>query len=279
MERIILGYDGSPASVSALAWVAARSGQRPEAKVGVVNVASRFTRDRVRGLEQLSDAEAFLQSQAPGVSVELHRLEGGVPDSLTEFAVDADLLVVGINVGHPMRAVMTGAVPLRLTARAQAPVVLVPTGWVDTADPVTVGIADDDSSDSALEFAASEALESDVPLRLIHAWLMPTPSVSGSAALSDTSAQVRAEHEATLDTAAARAAHRYPGLDVRSELVRDSRGSALLRHAARSSMLVIGTHGRGLLTGRLRGSVAQALLWHADCPVVVVPRGTLRHDG
>lgn len=278
MERIVLGYDGSPASVSALSWVAARAG-REVAKVGLVNVVSRFSQDRASALEQLSGAETFLRECAPGVGVELHRLEGGVPDSLGEFSAEADLLVVGINPGHPIRAAMAGAVPLRISTRTRVPVVMVPAEWVDVGDPVTVGISDDDSSDTALAFAASEARATEASIRLVHAWLMPTPSFSGSAVMVSSQEAVMAEHRATLSAAEDWVAQRYPTMSLRSELVRDSRSAALVRFAPRSSLLVIGTHHHGVLAGSLLGSVAEGVLWHAECPVAVVPRDAVIHSG
>ena len=278
MERIVLGYDGTLASVSALAWVAARA-SREVAKVGLVNVVSRFSQDRASALEQLAEAESFLRDRAPGVGVELHRLEGGVPDSLGEFAAEADLLVVGINPGHPIRAAIAGAVPLRISTHARVPVVMVPAEWVDVGDPITVGIADDDSSRTALAFAASEADATGASIRLVHAWLLPTPSFTGSAVMVANQEAVMADHRATLAAAVDWVVERYPAMNVQSEFVRDSRSAALLRYASRSSMLVIGTHHRGVLAGSLLGSVAEGVLWHAECPVAVVPRDAVTRQG
>lgn len=270
MERIVLGYDASPASVAALTWVAARA-RTTGADVQVVTVAGRLARDRAAGLEHLGEAEAYLRDQSPGVRVDLHRLEGGVDEALTELGADAELVVVGINPGHPVRAALAGALPLRITTHASVPVVMVPAGWVDVGEPITVGVATDASSDPALAFAAREAEQTERALRLVHAWLMPTPSFSGSTVLVAAPETVLAEHRAILDAATLWVMERYPTTGLTTELVRDSRSTALLRFAPRSSMLVIGTHRRGIVAGALTGSVAQEVLWRAECPVVVVP--------
>lgn len=270
MERIVLGYDGTPASVSALTWVAARAA-RELAVVAVVNVVSKLARDRAITLDQLGEAETFLRERVPGVGVELHRLEGGAVDALSEFADEADLLVVGINPGHPIRAAVAGAVPLRLSTLSRAPVAMIPAGWVEGGEAVTVGVAGDDSSDAAVAFGAQEARSTGVPLRLVHSWLMPTPSFSGSAVLVQTTESVIAEHREVLDEALAWVLERSATLPIHTELVRDSRSAALLRFASRSSMLVIGTHHRRMLEGSVLGSVGQEVLWHAECPVTVVP--------
>jgi nucleotide-binding universal stress UspA family protein len=88
-----------------------------------------------------------------------------------------------------------------------------------------------------------------------------------------------AEHRATQTAAVNWVVERYPAMNLQSELVRDSRSAALLRYAPRSSMLVIGTHHRGVLAGSLLGSVAEGVLWQAECPVAVVPRDAVLHRG
>ena len=112
MERIVLGYDGSPAAISALNWTAARS-TRGMTKVDVVLVASPSTKDRTPGVERLAEAEAALRERIPGLEVELHRLDGAVTTSLAEAAEGADLVVIGIHTGHPIRAAVNGWTPLR----------------------------------------------------------------------------------------------------------------------------------------------------------------------
>lgn len=273
MERIVLGYDGTSASVAALEWVAQRAA-RGHAMVGVVNVASSLDKDRTATLDRLADAEALLRERVPGVGVELHRLEGGPVEALAEFADEADLLVVGINPGHPIRAALAGAMPLRLSTLSRVPVAMIPAGWVAANDAVTVGIADDGSSQGALAFATKEAVAMGAALRLVHSWLMPTPAFSGSTVLVQTTESAMAEHRLTLDRALSWVLERHATLPVQTDLIRDSRSAALLRFAGSSSMLVIGTHRRGMLAGSILGSVAQEVLWHAECPVVVVPSET-----
>ncbi|NYF17771.1 nucleotide-binding universal stress UspA family protein [Microbacterium sp. AK009] len=271
MESIVLAYDGSPASVAALAWVATRAA-RSVVGVDVVTVISRFTQERGAALRHLGDAEAFLRERVPGIGVQLHRLEGGVEPALTLMSSNADIVVLGITLGHPVRAALSGALPLTVSARSRAPVVLVPADWSDGGDPVTVGVSADDSSDAAVAFAAAEADLTSVSLRLVHAWQMPPPSFAGGA--TPTLDAVMAEHRGVLDTRMRWVIARYPSMGLRSDLVRDLAGPTLLRHASHSSLLVIGTHHRGLLQGRLSSSVAQDLVWRAPCPIAVVPAKT-----
>jgi nucleotide-binding universal stress UspA family protein len=270
MERIVLGYDGTPAAASALSWTAVRAAHGPT-RVDVVLVTSPFGKDPDPGLETLAHAEAFLLERLPGLEVELHRVEGKVTESIARAARDADLVVIGINTGHPIRAAAAGWTPLRLSTRSTTPVYMIPAGWVAGDDPVTVGIADDDTSDAALEAGVAEAAATSMRLRLVHSWLMPTPVFDPATTLTIDPDAVLDAHRQTLDTAVERVRKEHPALSVERQLIRDSRSAALLRFASRSSLLVIGTHRRGVLVGSLLGSVGREILWRADCPICVVP--------
>lgn len=272
MERIVLGYDGTPAAVSALSWTAARAARGPT-KVDVVLVVSRLTTDRAPGLHHLGDAETFLLERLPSLEVELHRLEGAVSESIADAADDADLVVIGINPGHPIRTAAAGWTPLRLSTRATTPVCMIPPGWIQGDDPVTVGIASDDSSEDAVDFAATEALRTSTGLRLVHSWLMPTPAFNGSTVVVASPDAVIDDHRNLLEGAAQQVAAKHPTLSIQSELIRDSRSAALLRFDGRSSLIVIGSHRRGVLAGSLLGSVGQEIMWRAACPICVVPPG------
>ena len=270
MERIVLGYDGSPAAASALDWTAARA-VPGHTIVDVVLVASPLYNERAVEWQRLGRAQALLDERAPDLDVTVHRLEGGVTDSIARASDDADLVVVGINPGHAIRAAAAGWMPLRLSTRAAAPVCMVPVGWTHTDDPVTVGVASDDSSDAALDFAAAEALKTATDLRLVHSWLMPTPAFDASTVIVVTPDEVIEDHWRVLDGAVKRVLREHPALSVKRELIRDSRSAALLRFDGRSSLIVIGTHRRGVLVSSLLGSVGQEILWRAECPICIVP--------
>lgn len=58
---------------------------------------------------------------------------------------------------------------------------------------------------------------------------------------------------------------------VSRELVRSLEpASELLRISERAGLVVVGSRGRGELSGLLLGSVGQNLVHHAACPVAVV---------
>ncbi|MBD7956685.1 universal stress protein [Microbacterium sp. Sa4CUA7] len=243
MERVVVGFDGSPASVAALHWATARAALVPTA-VDIVEVV-----------------------QPSG------RSGGGAVETLAHLAQGADLVVAGLDTGHPLRAALAGWVPWQLVADVEAAVCLVPADWTEGGDPVTVGIVDDSPRQPALEFASRQARLTSTGLRLVHSWLMPTPVARGSATALGTTNEEPARHRRILDNAAERLAPQAVTMEILSELVRDTPSAALLSFSGHSSMLVLGTHRRGPLSFALLGSIVQDILWRADCPVCVVPAG------
>src|SRR3546814_902459 len=176
MENIVVGVDGSRASRSAVDWVAERCAAKP-ARVDVVNVVWDITGGRDASIELLADAERAIRDRVPGQEVEFHRAEGTVARTLGDYSADADLLVIGVDPDHAVRAALGGWVPVRVAAHARVPVCVVPAGWAPVDGAVTVGLADDGSSDRALAFAAREALETGAHLDIVHGWRLPDPLV------------------------------------------------------------------------------------------------------
>ncbi|WP_373293117.1 universal stress protein [Actinoplanes campanulatus] len=53
----------------------------------------------------------------------------------------------------------------------------------------------------------------------------------------------------------------------------DSAGSVLIEVSHGTQLIVVGSHGHGLVTGTILGSTSLQLLHHADCPVLAVRPG------
>lgn len=270
MERVVLGYDGSPASEAALEWVAHRArGRRTE--LDIVLVTNMFLSDRTVAGTVLEAAARRWRDLAPDSPANVVRLDGTMPATLTNAARGAGLLVLGIQAGSRVRTVLGGWMPLRAALQSGAPTAVIPAGWAAGDDPVAVGLDDDDSSMAAVDFAAAEAFSAGAPLRVIHSWLMGGSQVQGTMALLPSPQRVAREHARILDATVERVRSEFPHLDVRRELVRDNPTSALTRAAARSRMVVIGSHGRGVISGSLLGSVGLDLVGVLERPVCIVP--------
>ncbi|TQK18843.1 nucleotide-binding universal stress UspA family protein [Microbacterium sp. SLBN-154] len=275
MERILLGYDASDGADAALDWVTDRALRR-QARVEVVLITNPFLQDQPRAEEDLARAEQRLRTANPALPVEATRIDGLMPRALTDAAEDADILVIGVDNGHSIREALHGWMSLRVSAMATVPTCIVPSGWTETSGPVTVGLATDRSSDAALTFAAAEAAAAGETLRIVHAWsgpILPTGAPAAAAATASAPRAVRAQHEQLMHETIERLQRDFSGLAVDQVLIHDNAVSVLSKAAGDSSLLVLGTHGRGLLAGGFFGSVGQDLIGRLDVPVAVVPSG------
>jgi nucleotide-binding universal stress UspA family protein len=136
-----------------------------------------------------------------------------------------------------------------------------------TPGKIVVGVDGSPSSVQALRWAARQAELTGAELHAVTAWHMPTtygwiPPVAdidwvgnARACLGD------AIRDALEDT---RAGH------VRRHVVEGSPVRALLSVAADADLLVVGSRGHGEFAGMLLGSVAQHVVAHGPCPVLVV---------
>ena len=271
MDSIAVGFDGTqPASV-ALNWTAERAARQPcRVEIIAVNAPDPFTDEVVE--VTLDEAERRLRSVAASAEVTARSVQGRMPEALLHAAREADLLVIGAHHRRPVRSALTGWRPLRTVSRSELPIVVVPDDWTDADGPVLVGVDDDDSSSAAVEFAAAEAVAAGVGLTLLHAWQMPTPTMDGSVALLASPIAEKAAHRRVLDGACEQVLASQPGLKVEWTLVRDNPSAALLMEARRSSLLVVGTHHRGLFASAFLGSVGRDALVESRIPVCVVPR-------
>jgi nucleotide-binding universal stress UspA family protein len=273
MERIVVGFDAAEPSFVAIDWVAERAA-RGHRRVEIVTVGAEDPLPESAGDLAIRDAERRIADRAPGAEVQTLSLRGRMPDALIRAAENADLLVIGAHRQRPVRSAVTGWLPLRTVVRSHIPAVVVPDDWSFNDGPILVGADDDDSSAGAVRFAGAEAKGSDQSLTVLHAWLMPVQTTEGPGALLASPTTLEAAHQQILEQAAAQVTAAQPAVAVEKLLVHDNPSSALLAHAVGASLLVLGTHHRGLIAGAILGSVCQDALWLAHLPVCVVPAAT-----
>lgn len=271
MDAVVVGFDGSESSFVALDWVAVRAARIP-CRVELIRLdpeATVFADD----IDEFAfgEAERRLLNVAPHTEVRSRTVRGRMPADLGTAAGAADLVVIGVHRRRPIRAALTGWRSLRTAARSQTPIVVVPDDWTPSDGPVVVGVDDDESSVAAIEYAAREASSSGVGLELLHAWRMPEPAMEGSVALLALPVEEAGAHRRILDAAHARVTAAHPGLNAHRELVQAQPVTALLAAAGHASLIVIGTHHRGVFAGALLGSVAQDAIGASPVPLCIVP--------
>ena len=144
---------------------------------------------------------------------------------------------------------------------------------MDSMSGIVVGVDDSPSSKNALRWAVEEARLRGTSVHVVSAWEFPfakptTPEDDPLPGVPTPQETARTELTAAVSEAGA-----DPGsADVTVEVVHGSPSRVLLDIAAaeEADLLVVGTHGRGGISGLVLGSVSRQVIQHATCPVVVV---------
>ncbi|MGW3784664.1 universal stress protein [Micromonospora chokoriensis] len=281
---VVVGVDGSPSSLVA-AEHAARAAQLRSRPLHLVHG---FLHPLGYGVPlnpydlgvpaPSEDAQKMLERTAteladrwPGLVVEVRQVAGGPGITMIEESRRADLVVVGSRGLGGFAGLLLGSVGSQVAAHAHCPVLVVrPDEQPIPVDaPVLVGVDGSESSRLAAGYAADEASLRDVPVVLVHVG-PPTEGRTVPEEIEESQAAYQADAVRLLADASAAVRAEHPDLVVREHPVRAA-GAAqgLIEASGNASLLVVGTRGRAGFTGMLLGSVSQAAIQHAHCPVLV----------
>jgi nucleotide-binding universal stress UspA family protein len=133
-----------------------------------------------------------------------------------------------------------------------------------------VGVDGSSASVSAVDHAFDQASRLGLPLVAVHAWEMPALFVPVPPWLPEEVEEIRVAEKAVLSESLAGHMERYPDVNVTSMVHRGGPAHVILAASEDAELLVVGSRGLGGFRGLLLGSVSQAVLHHATCPVVVV---------
>jgi nucleotide-binding universal stress UspA family protein len=140
--------------------------------------------------------------------------------------------------------------------------------------PIVVGVADTEGGRAAMAWALTEARVRHAPIRAVHAWHYPFDAVSsGSLAPPLAPEELERAAEAIVDAVLTDIAADAGAVHIDRSVEYGATVRVLLDAAGDAGLLVVGSRGRGRMTGLLLGSVGQYLVTHARCPVVVVHAG------
>ncbi len=277
-DEIVVGVDGSAAALDAVRWAAGEAALRKLAlrlvyaadvtggrfDGGLPVPQSFFDELQRAGQQLLADAAAVAGEVT--VSTEMP-LEPAVP-LLLECSRTARMVVLGSSGRGGFTGMLAGSTAVSVSAHASCPVAVV-RGRPDAAGPVVVGVDGSPTSEEALKVAFDEAAWREVPLVAIHAWSdadygvpLPAPDLDW--------AEVEREQQRLLAERLAGRQERYPDVRVERVVVRDRPRDELLARSRDAQLVVVGSRGRGGFRGLVLGSTSQALIHHADCPVLVV---------
>jgi nucleotide-binding universal stress UspA family protein len=285
-RAVVAGVDGSECGLQAVRWAAAEASRRrlPLRLVAAhswpmgglvgdpgLGVDPRAVlREVVLG--HLAAAADAATRVAPQPEVERVEVTGYPVPVLQDESTRAELVVLGDRGLGGFTGLLIGSVAVDLAAHSACPVVVVRGPEPDYAtplpEPVVVGVDGSPASEAAVAFAFEAASLRGVPLVAVHVWrdLLVDPTM---APLLDWDA-VESDEREVLAERLAGWTEKYPDVPVRRLVVRDRPARALVEESGRAQLVVVGSRGRGGFQGLLLGSVSQALLHHAHCPVAVV---------
>ncbi|MFE9172484.1 universal stress protein [Streptomyces kebangsaanensis] len=287
VNPVVVGVDGSPSSLEAVEAAAREAALRgtglrlvhafgwpsPHVPPGMhpwsPNTAG--LRELVDGT--LAEAEQRARDAAPGVEI-TREVTVGEPLMVLEIeSRTASLVVVGSRGLGGFGSLLLGSTAVHLAAHGHCPVLVV-RGRPDPAGPVLLTVDGSPAGEAAVEFAFAEASRRGADLVALHVWnTWSEHAYEGPGDPLNVVADVerlQEEEQRLLDEAVAPWQARHPEVAVERRLVRSRIRPALIEASQEAQLLVTGARGRGGFTGLLLGSVSQALLHHAHCPVTVV---------
>jgi nucleotide-binding universal stress UspA family protein len=278
---VLVGVDGSEASLQAMDWAVAEATARGSTlAVCCVAVAGDAEQPMlwngqdcvmVKADEIVQQAVERARKSAPDLPVTGEVVFGDPAQQLLHRAHEAELVVLGARGLGAFVSLLVGSVSERVTARATRPVVVV-RGQPSPNLPVLVGVDGSAANRAAVEFAFAAAARRRVELVALSAaeprWI--TPAIGSPAPLALDIDGIEEEVRARLDDTLRPWTDRYPDLNVRRVAVAGGAAAALIRASSDASLAVVGSRGHGALAGALLGSVGRHVLHHAECPVAVV---------
>ncbi|WP_433618699.1 universal stress protein [Dactylosporangium sp. CA-139114] len=269
---VVVGVDGSHDGVRALQWAAADAARRHR-PLHLVQACER--QDAVPAAERIiSRAVVDARDVAADLRITTEIVAERPVPALLNAARHASLVVVGSRGFGGFAALLVGSTGLQLAAHAECPVVVVRRpGDADgpEAGRVVVGVDGSHDAGHALGFAFEQAAFRGAGLTAVHAyWFSSAAEAGGIAAVVYDEDEVREEQRRMAAESLAGWRERYPEADVRLNIVRGPAGGVLTDASGGAELLVVGARGHGGFPGLRLGSVSQAVLHHARCPVAVV---------
>lgn len=279
--EVLVGVDGSEPSLRAAEWAAADAATAGlRVTVCFVSDASALA-DVPLPQELLQAARAYGRRMVDRALVRIRQVapvdaagevaNGNPAAELIRRAATAEQIVLGSRGAGGFERLVLGSVGAEVAAHAPCPVVVV-RGDENERHEVVVGVDASDRSQHAVEYAFLYATRHGSSVHAVHAVHdrpMPLPMPPVPAGDRVPSAHHLPARELLAD-AVAPWALKYPAVEVEITVVDGSAAWALVQASKGAALVVVGSRGHGGFAGLLLGSVSQALLRHADCPVAVV---------
>ncbi len=279
MEQVVVGFDGSKASMDALRWAAGEA----EARGFDVLVIESWNEPFFAGpslIEAWEDPLAAehmarleldtrvdeVQREFPNVRFPTELVSDPPALALTAASQRNPLVVVGARGRGGFASLLLGSVSQHVATAASSTVVVVREPGEPDGD-VVVGVDGSEPSRRALVWAAEAAHHRNSRLRVVMAWSYLKP-------IGEHGAEAFRPHYTATDAEAA--AHAIVDevmggeVEVTVEAVCDLAARALIERAEKAALLVVAPRGWTRHVHMDLGSVTLQLLHHAPCPLAIV---------
>ncbi|EHB55038.1 UspA domain-containing protein [Mycolicibacterium rhodesiae JS60] len=283
-QPVVVGVDGSDASLGAARWAAEFAATRA-LPLTLLHAVPRLewhfagagapTEPEGNGDEVLAAAEADVRSAYADLAIRTATVKAAVATALADASQSARVLVVGAGAADH-RAL--GGHAVRTVHRAQCPIVV----WrapvakrTGKPLPVVVGVDDSESSSRALAEAFDVARVLHAQLTVAHMW-----EIDAAVGMGDLGGEgnmdwqlldvLESQQRRRMDELVQPLARKYPNAHVVKVFQDISPAKGLTDLSREAQLVVVGSHGSGRLAGSILGSVGQNLIHHAQCPVLVV---------
>ncbi len=267
---VIVGVDGSPSAARA-AELAADLAVRHRLRLQVVHAFSwpalyppflppSVVVDldpRKPAAELVGTVARTVAQRYPDLVIDTRIVDGDAAGTLVDASRHAAFLVVGHRGLGGFTELVVGSVGVHTTAHARCAVLVVRGDTGSTGAPVVVGVDGSVRARIAAAYAFDEARTRRCDLYVVS--VRPSGSEPADAGLGGI-------------------VERHPDVKVHHEIRHgDSAALAILTLAREvdGGLVVVGSRGLGGFRGLLVGGTGRALVDHAPCPVMVIPRDTV----
>ncbi|MDI6627729.1 MAG: universal stress protein [Rhodococcus sp. (in: high G+C Gram-positive bacteria)] len=283
-QKIVVGVDGSPASIDAARWAAtlaekvdsplliAGAVQQPVFYMGEpASVVPREVWDEQRRAAErvVTDVATAVLGRHPNLAVTTSVEEATACAMMVGHSRTARVLVVGNSGSGPIVSALFGSTAQETSNAALCPVIVWREG-VGTVDaPILVGIDGSATSEVAVEQAFDLASLLGVPMIAALAWSPLSQGAALSLPGSPDSAEIEREQRMLLSECLAGWSEKYPDVAVEHIVQQGNPAHLLIDLSKRAGLVVVGSHGRGVVARALFGSTSSNLTRHARCPVMI----------
>ena len=256
---IVVGVDGSPASMVAVDWAARNAATRGLTLTLVHVVASAFAPlsqtplprcfgewQKQKGHQFLDDAIRTAEAATPGspAQVRSEMYYSATVPTLVDLSKGAELIVVGSR-GHGALGSLLGSVSAGVVHHAHCPVAVIrdedPLMPHPAQAPVLVGIDGSPTSERATAIAFDEASLRHVDLVALHAWsdagVHDFPGMDWST--------MKSSGDEVLAERLAGGQERYPDVRVHRLVLCGHPARELIEHSEEAQLVVVGSQGLG----------------------------------